>query len=87
MVEKKSHAALDKAFEESEEKYHVHSLEKPSFEAFKLQFEGLHSQVADKIPKAAAEDKPVKHVAEQPVHEVEKHLDPSGYRHTTHESE
>ena len=47
MQEDKSHAALDKAFHETEDEYHVHSLAKPSFDAFRLQFEGPHSQVAD----------------------------------------
>lgn len=41
------HASLDKVFEEKEEEYHMHSLMKPRFEDFKLQFEGLHDQVAD----------------------------------------
>ena len=51
----KGHAALDKAFEETTEEYHQHSLEKPNFDSFRLQFEGPHSQVADKIPTTSEE--------------------------------
>ena len=52
MHESKQHAALDHAFAESGEEYHMHSMMKPRFEDFKLQFEGLHSQVADSMPLA-----------------------------------
>lgn len=55
MATSAQHAALDKVFEEKEEEYHQHSLMKPRFEDFKLQFEGLHSQVADQIPLQTAQ--------------------------------
>jgi len=42
MQESLKHAALDKAFEQSAEEYHSHSLAKPDFEAFRLKFEGTH---------------------------------------------
>lgn len=55
MADSPAHSSLEKAFDESNEEYHQHTLMKPRFEDFKLQFEGLHAQVADQISTADIE--------------------------------
>ena len=50
LQESKKHAKLDEAFHEAASEYHAHTFEKPTFDLFRLQFDGPHSQVADQIP-------------------------------------
>ena len=74
MTESKRHAALEKAFRRSEDEYHQHTLIKPSFKDFKLQFQTPKQQVPDQIPPEVVQD----HLDEEYETEEKSHVD---YRH------